>query len=395
MSDTSEPIAFYFDIVCPYAWVASRRLAWLSKVTGRPIEWRPILLGGVLNAIGNATPMADMSEVKRAYTLRDVTRQAARVDRVVRYPEGHPRRTVEAMRLLTFATDAIPGLAEDLWHAYWTDNADLTDRSVLRRIAATHGVDADCIDSQATRDELRANTDAAVEAGVFGVPTLVCGDRMVWGSDRLVSFAKDLGADVEPDLPTGPVEVFHDFSSPYSYLGVMTVLNAGVEVTLRPMLLGAVFKQIGTPIVPLATFSPAKQRWAAQDMGDQSRFRGLPFRFTSHFPLNTIAALRVALIEPATTAAIYQAAWVDDANIADPEVLAGVLTQAGFDGPALLKGTQDPDIKAQLRANTERAVQIGVPGAPTFVRPDGERFWGQDRLDAVAAAEQTHHAADA
>jgi 2-hydroxychromene-2-carboxylate isomerase len=387
MSDT--PIAFYFDVVCPYAWVASRRLAWLSAVTGRPVVWRPILLGGVLNAVGNATPMADMPDVKRAYTLRDVTRQAARVGRVVRYPEGHPRRTVEAMRLLTVGRDALPHLAEDLWHAYWTDNADLTDRAVLQRIAEPHGVDVARIDDPAVKAELRTHTDAAVEAGVFGVPTLICGEHQVWGSDRLVSFAQQLGAEVEPALPSGPVEVFHDFSSPYSYLGVMTALNAGVDVTLRPMLLGALFQQIGTPIVPIATFSPAKQRWAARDMGEQARFRGLPFRFTDHFPLNTIAALRVALAEPATTATIYRAAWAENANIADPEVLSRVLDTAGFDGPTLLARTQDPAIKAELRANTDRAVQIGVPGAPTFVRPDGERFWGQDRLDAVAFAEQS------
>ncbi|MEZ4322501.1 MAG: 2-hydroxychromene-2-carboxylate isomerase [Myxococcota bacterium] len=378
-------IDFYFDVVCPYAWVASRRLEWLAGVTGRRVRYRPILLGGVLRAVGTVDrPMDAMPELKRAYTLNDVQRQARRVGLEVRYPPDHPRRTVEAMRLLTAAPEhAVPELAHALWHAYWVDGADLTNRATL----GSFGIDVAVLDDPAVKDALRANTEEAVSHGVFGVPTLRCEGFMVWGSDRLVSFARDLGAQVEAAVPHGPIEVFHDFASPYSYLGVMTVLEHTPDLVLRPMLLGALFQSIGTPLVPLATFGPAKQRWVQDDMVAQARFRGLPFRFPDTFPLHTVQALRVALVEPATTGPLYLAAWAHNRNVGDPRVLREVLDDAGFDGAALLDATADPAIKQALRENTDSARLRGVPGAPSFVRPDGEVFWGQDRLDLVAFRE--------
>lgn len=379
-------IEFCFDIVCPYAWVASRRLAWLTEVTGLQVQYRPILLGGVLRSVGGPDrPMDEMAPLKAEYTVRDVLRQARREGLELRYPADHPRRTVEAMRLLTAApAERVPALAQDLWEAYWSRGEDLTDRAVLAGLAAAHGVELAAIDAPSTRARLRAATQEAVDAGVFGVPMLRSGQHRVWGSDRIVSFARDLGAQVEPALPRGPLEVYHDFSSPYSYLGVMTLLRSGASITLRPMLLGALFKSIGTPMVPIATFNPTKQRYAAIDLEAQARFRGFPFRFTDHFPLHTITALRVALIEPATTEALYLAAWADNRNIADPAVLRGVLDAAGFDGAALIAGTSDPAIKSQLRENTEQASARGIPGAPGFIDAAGEVYWGQDRLDLIA-----------
>ncbi|MCB9676900.1 MAG: 2-hydroxychromene-2-carboxylate isomerase [Alphaproteobacteria bacterium] len=379
-------IDFYFDVVCPYAWVASQRLEWLARSTGHAVRHRPILLGGVLRAVGNVdVPMDAMAPPKAAYTVRDVQRQAERAGLGVSYPDDHPRRTVEAMRLLTAAPDdVVPRLAQDLWKAYWTDHERLTDRAVLERLARPYGVDVAAIDDPDVKEALRANTEAAVQAGVFGVPTLASGGFFVWGSDRLDSFATDLGAPLQPSLPRGPIEVFHDFSSPYSYLGVMALLESGADITLRPFLLGALFKAIGTPIIPLRSFNAAKQRWAEGDMVAQARYRGQPFRFTDHFPLRTVTALRVALVEPATTAALYRAAWAHNRDIADEAVLVALLDEAGFDGADLVARTADPAVKEALRENTDRAVRIGIPGAPTFVRPDGELFWGQDRLDVVA-----------
>ena len=92
------------------------------------------------------------------------------------------------------------------------------------------------------------------------------------------------------------------------------------------------------------------------------------------------------LQEPAAMSVLYRAAWAEDRNIGDPEVLVQVLDAHGFDGQALLAGTADPAVKARLRANTERAVAAGICGVPTFVIDGEVLFWGQDRLDQVELA---------
>lgn len=79
--------------------------------------------------------------------------------------------------------------------------------------------------------------------------------------------------------------------------------------------------------------------------------------------------------------------WEDGQKMDDPEVVARVLTSAGLDAPAILAATQDPDVKAELIANTEAAVARGVFGIPTFF-VGGEMFFGKDRLDQVEAEAQ-------
>ena len=76
--------------------------------------------------------------------------------------------------------------------------------------------------------------------------------------------------------------------------------------------------------------------------------------------------------------------WEQGLKMDDPEVVAGVLTKAGLDAKALLEATQDPEVKAELVANTEAAVARGAFGVPTFF-VDGEMFFGKDRLHAVEA----------
>lgn len=379
---------FWFDVVCPYAYVASTRIPWLERVTGATVRWRPVLLGGVFRSIGAPdVPAAEMSAVKARHVERDVLASAELAGLSVSYPSDHPRRTVEAMRLLTAAPpDVVPALAADLWRAYWTDHERLTDRSLLARIGSKHGVDADRIDDADVKDALFASTEEAVRLGVFGVPSFTWPGGLTWGADRMSSLAAALGAKLDQPMPRGPIEVFHDLSSPYSYLGVATLLRERPDAVWVPMLLGALFKAIGTPIVPVATFNASKQRWVQQDLRDQAAWRGLPFRFTSHFPLNTVTALRVLCQEPRATGALYRAAWVDDLDVGRPDVLVAVLDAAGLPGRALVDGASDPTVKAALHTNTQRALELGVPGAPSFLT-GGRLYWGQDRLEQAAARE--------
>lgn len=180
---------------------------------------------------------------------------------------------------------------------------------------------------------------------------------------------------------------YYDFSSPFAYLGATQVervaQQAGASVVWKPILLGALFKQIGTADVPLAEFPAAKRDYYRRDLLHWAAHWGVPFRWPSRFPMRTVAPLRLALAADdiaATSRALFSAYWVDDRDISDAQVLGEFGDVAR---------TEDPAIKAALRANTDEAIAAGVCGVPSFVVPGavrGHLFWGQDRLDLVSRA---------
>ena len=376
-------LTFYYDVVCPYAYLASTRVAALAERQGAEVRWVPILLGGLFRHVnGPQVPAAHMSAPRARLNLLDMQRWAARWGAPLTMPSAHPRRTVEAMRLLTAVEGATRvALTHALFAAYWVDGEDVADPAVLARLAAEHQVDASLADAPAARQALFDRTAEAAAAGAFGVPAFVVDGQLFWGQDRMHLVEQAL-------RPRPKVRFFHDFSSPFSYLASTQVeavcARHGADLEWAPILLGGLFRELGTPDVPLLAMNDAKRRYAARDLHDWAAHWGVPFKFPSRFPIRTVAPLRVALAEPATTACLYRAAWGEDRNIGDTGVLAEVLTEAGFDAAALLERTQDPAIKAQLFANTDRAQAFGACGAPTFVIDEKVVVWGQDRLDDVA-----------
>lgn len=396
-------LTFHYDVVCPYAYLGSTQVERLAEAADVEVTWNPILLGGVFKAIeAPQQPGLSMPPAKARLNTLDLLRQGDLLGQPVAWHPRHPVRSVSAMRLLAGCPAAVrPALSHALYRTYWVEHDDLSDREVLARVASEHGVDVSVIDDPAVKQRLFDTTARAVELGGFGVPIWEVHfddgtSRFWWGTDRIHLVAAALGV---PDWPAPgdrprsddphPITLFHDCSSPFSYLASTQVervaAEEGTTVEWVPMLLGAVFKQIGTPIVPMMAASAPKARYYAQDMRDWAAHWGVPFTMPSAFPLRTVAPLRVMIQEPATTPHLYRAAWAEDRNIGDPEVLAAVLDEHGFDGAALVAGTQDPAVKAQLVANTSRAVQAGVCGAPSFL-VDGVLFWGQDRLEQVRQA---------
>lgn len=187
---------------------------------------------------------------------------------------------------------------------------------------------------------------------------------------------------------------YYDFSSPWSYLGSTQVervaRESGAVVEWRPILLGALFKALGTSLVPLYEQPQARQRYQGRDLHHWADHWGVPFRFPSNFPTNSVTALRLVLAAgdqdlPRLCHAIYRAYWSEDKDITDREVLARLASDLGLDGPALVARTEDPAIKTRLREYTDGAVARGVFGVPTFFIGDTLVF-GQDRFDFIAAA---------
>ncbi|HRI19205.1 MAG TPA: 2-hydroxychromene-2-carboxylate isomerase [Burkholderiaceae bacterium] len=190
------------------------------------------------------------------------------------------------------------------------------------------------------------------------------------------------------------VEFFFDVGSPTTYLAYTQLpgiaAECGASVAWRPMLLGGVFKATGNAS-PVTV--PAKGRWMLGDLQLWARRWGVPLVFNPHFPINTLTLMRGAvglqMREPAQLQryldVVFGAMWRAPRNLGDAEVLAHTLCEGGLEPDRIAALAADPEVKAQLVANTEEAVRRGVFGAPTFFV--GERmFFGHDRLDFVREA---------
>jgi len=181
----------FYDVVCPYAYLASTQIEALAERCEATIEWKPFLLGGVFRAIGGADdPNAVMPESKAAHNQRDMRRWAALFGvPLVMHPE-HPRRSVLALRaLLAAGEDGRLVATHALFAAYWKRGEDIADPAVVANALSTAGLGGDdCVEranDPAIKDELRERTDAAVTAGVFGAPTFIVDGELIWGQDRL------------------------------------------------------------------------------------------------------------------------------------------------------------------------------------------------------------------
>jgi len=419
-------VAFYFDIVCPYAYLASQTLPTLAHELGATVDYRPILLGGVLKALGS-TP-AGATPGRLAYTRADLARWSAHLGIELNFPSAHPRRTVEAMRLITAAHRLVrPVLITALYRAYWVDGKNVADPAVLYEVAESVGIERQeaerALRNANVAAELRRHTDDAVAAGVFGVPTFVVegshGPRLFFGQDRLHFVREALAqqamvesqeppAPVAPDALLTPTSVanegrrvifYYDLASPFAYLGATQIERIahrlGAVVDYLPILLGGLFRSLGTPMVPLHTYSESKQRQTHEDLHRWARYYDVPFRFPHRFPMSTVTAQRLLICAKSRdrigplSLALFRAYWADDQDLADPAVLEAALRAVGLP-ESLLEETVSPAAKEQLHKNTDEAQGLGVFGVPTFVVEQKAGppalIFGQDRLLFVEKA---------
>lgn len=195
---------------------------------------------------------------------------------------------------------------------------------------------------------------------------------------------------------TKKFEFLFDFGGPNSYLAHKVLpeicARTGAEAIYVPILLGGLFKLTNNqaPLIRYAE-TPAKRNYEMLEFDRFVKAHRLPFKMNPHFPINSlylmrggVAAQHLGCFMPYVEA-IMTAMWEDGANTGDPAVVEQVLNASGLDGAGLLAKADDPEIKAELAANTERAAARGAFGVPTFFI-DGEMFWGKERLAQVSEA---------
>jgi 2-hydroxychromene-2-carboxylate isomerase len=184
-------------------------------------------------------------------------------------------------------------------------------------------------------------------------------------------------------------EFWYEFASTYSYpaaLRVAALAEArGVNLAWRPFLLGPIFASQGWRDSPFNLY-PAKGRYMWRDLERTCEAMGVPFKRPEPFPQPSLLAARVALALEGEERAnfsrqVYLAEFGRGLSIADRTTLASMLTACGVDPTATLERAESDANKAALKAECAQAAEIGIVGAPSIVTPDGEVFWGNDRLE--------------
>ncbi|MEY3210489.1 MAG: hypothetical protein RIT28_970, partial [Pseudomonadota bacterium] len=154
----------------------------------------------------------------------------------------------------------------------------------------------------------------------------------------------------------------------------------GLTIRWRPILLGALFRAIGNPLIPVFAMPPGQQASMFTGLNDWAAYWGVPFNFPACFPVRSVIPMRVSLVAPEANAPLYRALWRHGQDVGQAEVVAAVLRAEGLDAEAILRAAEAQDVKDALRHNTEEAQARGVCGVPTLIRADGARWWGQDLL---------------
>jgi 2-hydroxychromene-2-carboxylate isomerase len=191
MNETKRAVEYFFDVGSPTAYLAWTQLPKIAAETGATIAWRPMLLGGVFKATGNASPVT--VPAKGRWMNDDIARWARRYGVPFAFNPHFPINTLTLMRgatgLQMRRPAELPRYLDVVERAMWEASKDLGDPAVLAATLAAAGFDADefaaLVADPEVKGKLIATTEEAVARGVFGAPTFFVGDAMFFGQDRL------------------------------------------------------------------------------------------------------------------------------------------------------------------------------------------------------------------
>lgn len=178
-------ITFHFDFISPYAYLAFEKLPEVLKGLSYRVDYRPLLFAGLLKHHGQLGP-AEIAP-KRDWTYRQVLWLAHTHGIPMQMPAAHPFNPLPLLRLaLACSQDGLVNryVAEAVFRHVWRGGADAADPQRLAELAAQLQPSRDAA-GDAVKAELKANTDAAVARGLFGVPTCEVDGRLFWGFDGL------------------------------------------------------------------------------------------------------------------------------------------------------------------------------------------------------------------
>lgn len=180
MNQSALPCAWYFDVLSPFSYLQWKtRARFGDRISLQPV---PVVFGAILDHWGQKGP-AEVAP-KRLHTYRSCQWKAGRLGIPFRFPPAHPFNPLPALRLI-IAVGATEAAVDAVFDAVFKDGLDTTDPAVLAAVGRSLGL-ADALEriaSSEVKERLRANTDAAIARGVFGVPTIDVDGELFWGED--------------------------------------------------------------------------------------------------------------------------------------------------------------------------------------------------------------------
>jgi 2-hydroxychromene-2-carboxylate isomerase len=190
-------IEFFFDCSSPWTYLAFEQIQPLAADFDAEIVWRPILVGGIFNAVNPGVEYSKRLRTdppaKMAYLMKDMNDWIRATNLDLRFPPpGHPVNSVKAMRaclVLQGQGELVPW-AREVFRAYFSSGLDISSDTVLTQLCASLNIDAAWllrkIVDQEIKHSLRANVNEAISRGAFGSPTMYLdGSDMYFGVDRL------------------------------------------------------------------------------------------------------------------------------------------------------------------------------------------------------------------
>ena len=184
---------------------------------------------------------------------------------------------------------------------------------------------------------------------------------------------------------TKTVTFCFDFGSPYSYLAynyLSVIKEAGAEIEIKPVLLGAIFKATGNQ--PPATVQK-KGQYMFNDIQRWAEKLDLKFKMNPYFPILTVPHMRGAILAQKNDIlekymqCMFDSIWVKALNLNDQEILTKVASESGMDPNDFAEGISSDETKDSLRSNTQFAIDKGAFGVPTYFL-ENEMFWGIDSI---------------
>lgn len=181
-TESASQAVYYFDVISPWACLMDQALR--REPLPVPLERRPVLFAGLLNAFGHKGPAEIERKRRFTYELCSWTALEQGIPFVM--PAVHPFNPLRYLRLIV-ALGATPAVVSAVFDALYTTGCDPESPEAWQDLLERLGVEAPALDldASAVKDRLKDNTTQAASDGVFGVPTIVIGERLFWGLDAL------------------------------------------------------------------------------------------------------------------------------------------------------------------------------------------------------------------
>ena len=187
-----QQIEFYFDPISPFAYLGSIQIERLAARLNRQIEWKPVLIGVTILKVMGLKPLPE-TPLKGPYLKHDAVRLAEFFDVPFRYHGLTGINSLAALRAFVVLKERDAGLAKSLaqkiFRRLWVRGLNITAADDIAEEAKDLGIDVPALlresETDRAKDALKRQVDAAIEAGVFGVPYFVVDGEPIWGVDRM------------------------------------------------------------------------------------------------------------------------------------------------------------------------------------------------------------------